>query len=273
MRPIAWTQRLVLAVLVGLSGCAGNSMVLKGQVDRLQQSQLALSRQHEALQARANDLDRDNQELEKLLAKAQQRGKIYEDQVGVLQQQLSGVNAQLARIQSEKRESDRKVQALTASMQRQGSVSIDPNNSFLETLPKIDLADVYVRHDGDVIRIELPSDALFEPGTAQLRADAVQIITTAATELVRTYPDQMIGIEGHTDSAPIRSWQFRSSHQLSTTQAIVVEDVLVARSRLRPEQLFIAGHGGNHPVVSNASEAGKKRNRRIELVVYPEKFR
>jgi flagellar motor protein MotB len=271
VRRTAWTRWLTLFTLTGLGGCAESPMVLKGQVDRLQQSQLAMSRQSEELQTRANALDRDNQELEKLVAKAQQRGKILEDQVGVLQDQLSGVNNQLTRIQGEKEEAEKEVQTLTASMRRQGGVSISPNNSFLATLPAIQLTDVHVRRDGDVIRIELPSDTLFEPGTAQLRPGAVQLITGAAGEVLQTYPDQMIGIEGHTDSDPIRSWQFRSSHQLSATQATVVQDVLVSQTRMRPEQLFIAGHGPNHPIVSNASTAGKQRNRRIELVIYPEK--
>ena len=41
---------------------------------------------------------------------------------------------------------------------------------------------------------------------------------------------------------------------------------------MAPNQLFVIGHGGNHPVVSNASDAGKARNRRIEFVVYPERL-
>ena len=36
------------------------------------------------------------------------------------------------------------------------------------------------------------------------------------------------------------------------------------------ELTFVVGHGSNHPVVSNATPAGKERNRRVELVVYPE---
>ena len=268
---MAWARWVALGLLVLGTGCAGNSMVLKGQVDRMQQSQLAMSRQNEELQSRAGALDRDNQELEKLLAKTQQRSKIIQDQVAVLQEQLSGVTTQLARVREEKKESEQKVQTLTASMRRQGGVSISPNNSFLATLPAINLPDVHVRRDGDVIRIELPADRIFEPGTAQLKPGGVELITDAALELARTYPDQRIGIEGHTDSDPIRSWQFRSNHQLSATQAMVVDDVLTSRTRLRPEQLFIAGHGGNHPAVSNASAAGKQRNRRVELVIYPEK--
>jgi outer membrane protein OmpA-like peptidoglycan-associated protein len=36
-------------------------------------------------------------------------------------------------------------------------------------------------------------------------------------------------------------------------------------------QLFIVAHGANHPLVSNATAAGRSRNRRMELVVYPER--
>ncbi len=35
--------------------------------------------------------------------------------------------------------------------------------------------------------------------------------------------------------------------------------------------MFIVGHGSDHPVVSNATAAGKEPNDRVELVVYPEK--
>jgi outer membrane protein OmpA-like peptidoglycan-associated protein len=43
-----------------------------------------------------------------------------------------------------------------------------------------------------------------------------------------------------------------------------------AVDRLWLEQVFVVGHGTNHPVVSNAPPAGKACNRRIEIVVYPE---
>ena len=34
--------------------------------------------------------------------------------------------------------------------------------------------------------------------------------------------------------------------------------------------LFVVGHGGSHPIVSNATDAGRARNRRVDIVVYPE---
>ena len=48
-------------------------------------------------------------------------------------------------------------------------------------------------------------------------------------------------------------------------------DFLTSRTSLKQGQLFLVAHGPNHPVVSNATAAGRARNRRIELVIYPER--
>jgi len=266
---LALTAAVIAAII--LPGCADNSMVLKGRLDQFQQQQLASSRQHQQLQGRASALDADNQELSELLGQSQQRSKLLEDQVAALNDQLRGVTSQLAEAQAEKSSSNEKVRALTASLRRRGGVSIMPNNSLLQTMPAINLPDVYVRRDGDVIRVELPGGQLFESGSARLRPGGASLISNAAAELLASYPQQIIGIEGHTDSDRITSDRWRNNHELSVARSIAVYDVLTNRTQLQPEQLFVVGHGPNHPVVSNATVDGKRRNRRVELVVYPEK--
>jgi flagellar motor protein MotB len=264
--PWLWTS---MAMIV--AGCADNSMVLKGRLGQAEQQQTAMSRQYQQLQDRANALDRDNQEMSTLVAQSRQQAKVSEDQLAALRDQLRGVTAQLAQARGEKVNTEKRVQALTASMQRQGGVSISPNNSFLQTLPAVNMAGVFVRRDGDVIRIELPGNTLFESGSARLRPGAANLISDAATELLRTYPDQIIGVEGHTDIDLIAGNQWRNNHELSVARAMTVYDVLVNRTRLQGNQLFVVGHGANHPIVSNATLEGKQRNRRVELVVYPER--
>ncbi len=214
-------------LLVALAGCADNPMVLKGKVTQYEQQQQALSRQYSDLQNRATALDKDNQELGQLLAQSRQQSKVFEDQLAALRDQLRGTTAQLAQSRAEKENTDKKVQAMTASMQRQGGVTITPNNSFLQTLPAINLPDVFVRRDGDVIRVELPGNRLFEPGTARLRPGGPELIVNAATELMRSYPDQIIGVEGHTDNDPVAGGQWRSNHELSVARAMAVYDVIV----------------------------------------------
>ena len=149
-----------------VAGCADNAMVLKGRLGQAEQQQTAMSRQYQQLQDRANALDRDNQEMSTLVAQARQQAKVSEDQLAALRDQLRSVTAQLAQARDAKESTEKRVQALTASMQRQGGVSISPNNSFLQTLPAINMAGVFVRRDGDMIRIELPGSTLFESGSA-----------------------------------------------------------------------------------------------------------
>jgi chemotaxis protein MotB len=244
-------------------------MVLKGQVERSREEQLALSRQKEELQSRATRLDRDNQDLVNQLTQAKQQTKILEDRLNVLRDQLSASNSQLARLRDEKKSSEQKVQALSASLQRQGGTPITPNNSLLQTLPAINVPDVHVRRDGDVIRVELPAHRVFEPGGARLLPGTSTVVLSIAAEVLRIYPNQIIGIEGHADSDPAGSQGQAGSH-LSIQRAVAVYDTLVNQGRVNPAQLFVAGHGGNHPVLSNATPTGKKRNARVELVVYPE---
>jgi len=263
---------LGLALVAVLAGCADNAMVMKGQLQNLQKQQAALSRQGQEMQERAAGLDRDNQELQSLLAQARQRNQVLDDQLAGLRSQLGTVTSQLASAREEKAASESKVQALNASLQRRGGVTITPNNSLLQTLPAINLPDVQVRRDGDVIRVELPESRLFDHGGAQLRQGAPQFIQMVAAELIRTYPQQIIGVEGHTDTDPVNGGQYRTPHELSVARAVMVYQVLASQMRIPSAQLFVTGHGGNHPVVSNATPQGKQRNRRVELVVYPERF-
>jgi flagellar motor protein MotB len=254
-----------------IAGCADNPMVMKGKIAQLEQQQTASARQYQQLQDRAYALDRDNQEKDTLLAQARQQTKVSEDQLVGLRDQLRSVTSQLAQTRADKDSIDRRVQALNASMQRQGGVTIDPNSSLQQTLPAVNIAGANVRRDGDVVRVELPGNTLFEPGTARLRPGAANLITDVAAELARVYPDQMIGIDGYTDNDPVAGGQWRNNHELSIARALSVYDVLISRSRLQGNQLFVTGHGPNHPIVSNATAEGKQRNRRIEFVVYPDR--
>jgi flagellar motor protein MotB len=262
---------LFVLISVALIGCADNPMVLKGKVTQYEQQQLALQRQNSELQNRANSLDKDNQEYSQLLAQSRQQSKVFEDQLTALRDQLRTTTTQLAQARSEKETTDKKVQAMTTSLQRQGGMPITPNNSLLQSMPATNIPDVNVRRDGDVIRVELPCHRLFESGTTRLRSGGPELIVSAATELLRTYPDQIIGIEGHTDNDPVNTGQWRSNHELSIARAMAVYDVIITRTRLQGDQLFVVGHGSNHPVVSNATPDGKQRNRRVEFVVYPER--
>lgn len=267
-RIIAALRWLWLAPL--LVGCSQHPYNLQQQMATLQQQSVTLAQQNQELQTRASTLDADNQNLEQLLAQSQQQVRLFEDQLVALREQLGSTTSQLAQAKELTLQSDERAKTLAASIKRRGGATITANNSLKSELQVASIPGLEVRRDGDVVRIELPGARLFVPGSARLTPEAGPLIDQVAAEVRRSYPDQVIGIEGFTDNDPIANSQWVNNHQLSVGRAMAVYDYFTARATVRPEQLFVVGHGSNHPVVSNATPAGKERNRRVEVVIYPE---
>lgn len=262
---------IVCALLATVaSGCKNMPGTAQGQLSQLQQQGAQLAQQNQELNTRAGTLDEDNQELSTLLAQSQQQNRLLSDQVGALREQLGDTTGQLAKLRDEYSRTSEHTNALAASLRKRTGASISANSSLGRTAETLSIPGVEVRKDGDVLRIELPGARLFAPGSARLVADAAPLIDRVAAEILRVYPKQVVGVEGHTDNEPIQTSGWSNNHQLSTGRAMAVYDHLVGRSGLKANQLFVVGHGQNHPVVSNASAAGKERNRRVELVVYPD---
>ncbi|REK05466.1 MAG: hypothetical protein DWQ37_23400 [Planctomycetota bacterium] len=270
MRFVAQTSSLMLLFLPVLWGCADNSFALKQQTQSLQQQQVALQQRNQELQSRAATLDRDNQDLEALLAQTRQQSKVVEDQLAAVREQLMTASAQLSQLRDEKQLTQKQTEALMASVRRRAGAQITANNSLQKNLPTLNLPGVEVRADGDVVRVELPADKLFQGDSVVLQPVASALLDTVALEIARTYPNQQIGIEGHTSNDVVRTPGVGDHVQLSTARAAAVYQFLVARGQIPANRLMVVGHGAGHPVVSNATAAGKARNSRVELVVYPE---
>jgi flagellar motor protein MotB len=275
---VSYTYRCRFAMalaLVSLAGCGRYVYAPQGQqaaVTLTPEQQTALAQQTQQYQTRAASLDRDNQELQSLLAQARQQNQLLEDQVRATQAQLRDTADRLVALQTDNDQLRNRTSAIAASVQTRSQAEIRANNSLLRNLTIANMPGILVRQDGDVIRIEIPSDQLFNPGTAQFKFGSDAVLRSVAADLAQNYPQQLVGIEGHTDGGPMMSSQYPSDQHLAVAQATAVYDAL-SRAGMQPRQLFIVGHGSAHPVVSNATDAGRARNRRIEVVVYPELMR
>ncbi|HTU24622.1 MAG TPA: OmpA family protein [Pirellulales bacterium] len=271
MRVAAVARSLCLGLLA-LAGCADNPYVLQSKNQNLEKQQAALEQRNQELQARASTLDHDNQELEALLAQSRQQNRLLDDQLAAVRSQLSGTTQQLAQVRDQKNLTDKQVEAMVASTKRRTGATITANSSLDRALPAIHIPGVDVRADGDVVRVEMSAAQLFQPGGVAMQPTAGATLDTVATELARSYPDQIIGVEGHTEGEGGAGSGWATNQQLSVSRALAVYQYLGTRGPLKPQALFTVGHGGNHPIVSNATPDGRSRNNRIELVVYPDKY-
>jgi flagellar motor protein MotB len=188
--------------------------------------------------------------------------------VKLLQQQIDVAARQARDSLLAKQEADKQITALQASTRARGGATITANSSVRQSLATIAIPGLDIRQDGAVVRIEIPADKLFAPSGVQLQAEGYRILDEVAAAVTRTYPRQRLVIEAHADDT--LAAQPTAAHSLTTAQAQAVFTQLVDRGRIPRRQLSILAMGDNHPLASNATPPGKAKNRRIEIVVYPD---
>ena len=228
----------------------------------------AIASQVQDLNRRVGQLDLNNADLHRQLAQAEQSRQTSQEQVTLLQRQLGEMVTRLKDTQVAKVEAEKQVNAIQASTRARGGATITANNSIRQSLAMVSIPGLDIRQDGEVIRIEVPSDKLFVPGTPSLQTDGYRILDEVAAAVQRTYQRQRIVVEAHTDDS--LSTNPTAAHMLTTAQAQAAFQQLVQRGRLPARQLSVLAMGENHPLASNATPAGKAKNRRIEVVVYPD---
>ena len=229
------------------------------------------------LSRRVQLLSDDNRQLTTQLAQSEQQTQVYRDESDLLRRQLAEMSGQMQSTAVAKRSLENRVRGMTASAQVQnnqprGGAAIRPNTNLTQVAEQLNLGGIPVERVGNVVRIILPSDQLFQPGTANLHGQASVTLDPIAAQLRSLFPRNRIGIEGYTDDGPLYGGAASSSHQLTAAQSAAVLDLLTRRAGMPVGQLFTVAQGANHPRQANTNAAGRAANRRIELVIYPETF-
>jgi chemotaxis protein MotB len=117
---------------------------------------------------------------------------------------------------------------------------------------------------GLVVRV-LTDQLLFSSGQATLQSAGFPLLNEVA-QLLNVDKSHPITVEGHTDNVPISSSQYPSNWELSTDRATTVVRYLIAKGVDR-QRLGAVGYADLHPIASNATAAGRARNRRVEIVL------
>lgn len=115
--------------------------------------------------------------------------------------------------------------------------------------------------------VELPAQVLFPSGSADLTDEGQKSLSEVA-KVLRAMRSRRFIVAGHTDNVPVSTDRFANNWELSTARAVKVTGAMI-RGGLRPEQLVAAGYSEFDPVARNTSEAGRQKNRRIEIILEP----
>ncbi len=119
---------------------------------------------------------------------------------------------------------------------------------------------VYGTEEGPVV--SLPSDILFEPGSAELAEKGKRALGILAKYI--SAMQSYISVEGHTDDIPVKSDRYPSNWELSASRAATVARFLIEQG-IPEERISIVGYAATKPVVPNVSPETRAQNRRVEI--------
>jgi chemotaxis protein MotB len=138
---------------------------------------------------------------------------------------------------------------------------------------KQEIADkqVQVERIKDQLRVDMVDEILFDSGEATLKPGGVAVLKKVGAALKKV-KDRMIEVQGHTDNVPIKgalAHLFPTNWELSAARATNVARFLQEEAGLDPTHLSAAAYSEYRPRASNDTEEGRRKNRRIEILLGP----
>ena len=109
------------------------------------------------------------------------------------------------------------------------------------------------------LKLNIPNDISFDTGSATIKPPLRSVLDPFANGL-RDDPTARVAIIGHTDNTGSDA----INNPLSVERAQSVRDYLTARG-VSATRIETAGRGEREPVAENTSEAGRAKNRRVEI--------
>lgn len=245
---------------------------LGNDIAALQALKEELERQTASLAAKAEETDR-------ALVAERELSETARAQVALLNQQMSALRDQIARLTAALAESeakDREQQVEIASLGRRLNAALASQvqelaryrSEFFGRLREVLGDQPDIRIVGD--RFVFQSEVLFETASAALEGDGRDQISRVAGVLkdvaARIPPgiDWILQVEGHSDRLPISTPEYPSNWELSTARAMSVVRLLIEQG-IPPSRLSAAGFGEFHPIDAGDNLDALRRNRRIEI--------
>jgi chemotaxis protein MotB len=116
------------------------------------------------------------------------------------------------------------------------------------------------------LKVRLLTDKLFfDSGSAVVNPGAIATLD-AIGGIIASEHQHPVEVEGYTDGRPIATSQYPSNWQLSGARAGAVIQRLIG-SGVGGKRVSLGGHAAQVPVASDATSAGRARNRRVEIVL------
>jgi chemotaxis protein MotB len=207
-----------------------------------------------------------------------------ESQIDHREQKIKNQEATLATLENTKSRIETKIKQLESQLDSR-ETRINEQDSTIKNLQstkrqiETDLKKQIKNHqikleemEGN-LKVTFIDKILFDSGSVRINKNGQELLLTLA-ESLRENHNQNIIIQGHTDNVEIgpelRKF-YPTNWELSATRSTTVLRYLIESAGIAPERCAASAYSYYKPVASNQSEAGRKQNRRIEIILVPQR--
>src|SRR5262245_10501202 len=158
-------------------------------------------------------------------------------------------------------------ESMTISQSLQQSPDISP--ASVPSSSKVQVKNV--AGESRVSLSDLMKQLRYESGEATITAEGYQVLDELIVHLKNAASDRLIRVEGHADNmeiGPSLKSIYQTNWDLSKARAGGVLRYLIEKGGIDSAKLSSVGYGDTKPIAGNATELGRQKNRRVDIVLY-----
>ena len=256
-------QLALLASLIVVSSCAS-----KKDLDNCQRENKELSENYNTTREQLAASQARVTSLEEQLAQQKRDYAALQKSLDKSLSNSSANNVNISKLVDQINESNQYIRHLVEVKSKSDSLNMVLTNNLTRSLSREELKEVDVRVLKGVVYISLADNMLYKSGSYEINDRAAETLSKIA-KIIMDYQDYDVLVEGNTDNVPINRANIRNNWDLSCLRASSVVQYLQTHYGVNPKRLTAGGRGEFNPIATNATELGKQRNRRTQIIITP----
>jgi len=241
---------------------------LKADYEKLQANCAATEKSLKTLQASYNALEKDSNEA--LTANINKNRELLA-QLEAKEKAMAAEQARLNKLKADLEASSKRLSELEAYIAAKDATMKKLKETLLKSLKAFDGKGLTVYEKDGKVYVSMENKLLFQTGSWAVNSEGKTAVVEVGKVLAQN-PELSVLIEGHTDDDKITGnlgGGIENNWDLSTKRATAIVNILSENKGINKQNLTAAGRGEFAPLISNDTQEGKAKNRRIEIILTP----
>lgn len=198
-------------------------------------------------------------------------GQLQESQKDLQSQQdaLQALKIELQKKEESLKKREAKVKELDSLLNKKNSTMKAIKDKIQDALLGFKDQGLTVERRNGKVYVSLEEKLLFPSASYKVSSKGIKVLKELG-KVLENNKNIKIMVVGHTDNVPYKgSGVIKNNWDLSVLRSTSVVKIITENSNINPKRIIAAGRSEFDPIESNETAAGKKKNRRIEIVLTP----